>query len=279
MLAVRITIHYRIKLPNSKFTGYGVIDKNVYALENTFIRLARFYNGKWDPISHLDLEDYPGSSGNFSVEFHLPLGLKINSNLNLKQARFSENGAVYSFQAKKKKQLQFYIGDAFAFRLHKFGDKEVYSNLDNNDLSEGAMRYSLKKVIDFLHQNVGKYPHDRILIAQEKYNKRPFYGLTLIPDFLKPFPRQLEFEVKALNTYLYHYLYETLDLHPRKDYWLLGGLHTYLMMRYVEKHYPNQKLLELIMRQPIARFFLNKYKFKELKFNDTFKEFHEFILH
>ena len=67
-----------------------------------------------------------------------------------------------------------------------------------------------------LHQNVGEYPHDRILIAQEKYNKRPFYGLTLIPDFLKPFPRQLEFEVKALNTYLYHYLYETLDLHPRK---------------------------------------------------------------
>ena len=275
---LRITIHYRIKLPDSKFTGYGVIDKNVYALENTFIRLARFYNGNWDPISHLDLEDYPGSSGDFSVEFHLPSGLKINSNLNLKQARFSENGAVYSFQAKKKKQLQFYIGDAFAFRLHKFGDKEVYSNLDNNDLSEGAMRYSLKKVIDYLHQNVGKYPHDRILIAQEKYNKRPFYGLTLIPDFLKPFPRQLEFEVKALNTYLYHYLYETLDLHPRKDYWLLGGLHTYLMMRYVEKHYPNQKLLELIMRQPIARFFLNKYKFKELKFNDTFIEFHEFIL-
>ena len=72
------------------------------------------------------------------------------------------------------------------------------------------------KVVDYLHKNVGQYPHDRILLSQTKYEKRPFYGLTLVPDFLKPFPRQLEFEVKALNTYLYQYLYETLDLHPRE---------------------------------------------------------------
>ena len=67
-------------------------------------------------------------------------------------------------------------------------------------------------------------------------------------------------KVKALNTYLYQYLYETLDLHPREDFWILGGLHSYLMMQYVQEHYPNQKLLDLIMRQnSIARFFLKKY--------------------
>ena len=44
-----------------------------------------------------------GSSGDFSVEFHLPSGLKINSNLNLKQARFSENGAVIFFSGQKEK--------------------------------------------------------------------------------------------------------------------------------------------------------------------------------
>ena len=50
------------------------------------------------------------------------------------------------------------------------------------------------------------------------------------------------------------------------------------MMQYVQEYYPNQKLLDLIMRQPLARFFLKKYHFTDLKFNDTFIEFHEFIL-
>ena len=77
---------------------------------------------------------------------------------------------------------------------------------------------------------------------------------------------------------MYHYLYETFELHPRKDFWLLGGLHSYLMMRYVQEHYPDKKLFDFILRQPLAHFFLNKYHFTDLKFNDTFREFHEFIL-
>ena len=275
---LRIAINYRLKLPDSKFTGYGKLNEEAFVLENTFLRIARRNNSKWDLISHLDLEDHAGTAGNFAVEFHLPSALKINANLKIKRAKSDESGAVYTFQSKHQKQLQFYIGQDFGFTPFKFNEKEIVSNLDNNSLSEGALRYSLMKIVDYLQKNVGEYPHERILIAQEKYDKRPFYGLTLIPDLLKPFPRQLEFEVKALNTYLYHYLNETLDLHPREDFWLLGGLHTYLMMRYVEEHYPDQKLLDLIMRQPVARFFLNKYHFTDLKFNDTFREFHEFIL-
>lgn len=102
--------------------------------------------------------------------------------------------------------------------------------------------------------------------------------MTLVPSFLKPFPPQFEFEIKALNTYLYHYLNETLPLHPREDYWLIGGIHTYLMMRYVIEYYPDKKLLGLVLRQPIAKFLLKKYHFKDLSFEDTFIEYHGFVL-
>ena len=276
--SLRLVLKYRLKLPDSKFTGYGKVDDSTFMLENTFLRLARRSQGKWELISHLNLEDHPGTIGNYTVDFQLPAGLKIQTNLTTKAAQFNQDYSLYTFQGMQQKKLQFFVGSNFGFTPFKFGDKEIVSNLDNNDLSEGALRYSLMKVVDYLHKNVKQYPHDRILLSQTKYEKRPFYGLTLVPDFLKPFPRQLEFEVKALNTYLYQYLYETLDLHPRDDFWLLGGLHSYLMMQYVQEYYPNQKLLDLIMRQPLARFFLKKYHFTDLKFNDTFIEFHEFIL-
>ena len=275
---LRLVLKYRLKLPDSKFTGYGKVDDSTFILENSFLRLARRSQGEWELISHLNLEDHPGGKGNYTVDFQLPAGLKIQTNLHTKAAQFNQASTYYTFQAKQQGNLQFFVGSDFGFTPFNFGEKEIVSNLDNNDLSEGALRYSLMKVVDYLHKNVGQYPHERILLSQTKYEKRPFYGLTLVPDFLKPFPRQLEFEVKALNTYLYQYLYETLDLHPREDFWLLGGLHSYLMIQYVKEHYPNQKLLDLIMRQPIARFFLTKYHFTDLKFNDTFIEFHEFIL-
>ena len=275
---LRLVLKYRLMLPDSKFTGYGKVDDSTFILENTFLRLARRSQGEWELISHLNLEDHPGGTGNYTVDFQLPAGLKIQSNLRTKAAQFNQASTYYTFQAKQQKNLQFFVGSDFGFTPFKFGEKEIVSNLDNNDLSEGALRFSLMKVVDYLHKNVGQYPHDRILLSQTKYEKRPFYGLTLVPDFLKPFPRQLEFEVKALNTYLYQYLYETLNLHPREDFWLLGGLHSYLMMQYVQEHYPDQKLLDLIMRQPIARFFLRKYHFTDLKFNDTFVQFHEFTL-
>ena len=64
-----------------------------------------------------------------------------------------------------------------------------------------------------------------------------------------------------------------MNLHPREDYWLLGGIHTYLMMRYVIEYYPDKKLLGLVLRQPIAKFLLKKYHFKDLSFEDTFIEY------
>ena len=141
-------------------------------------------------------------------------------------------------------------------------------------MSYEESKASLSKINDFLNDVLGEYPHQTVLLSQEKYSKRPFYGLTLIPSILKPFPAQFEFELKALNTYLYDYLSEILPLHSRQDYWLFGGLQTYLMAQYVATYYPEKKLLESIMRQPIIRFFTAKYRFTYLNFADTFIECH-----
>ena len=44
------------------------------------------------------------------------------------------------------------------------------------------------------------------------------------------------------------------------------------------EYYPDKKLLGLVLRQPIAKFLLKKYHFKDLSFEDTFIEYHGFVL-
>ena len=54
-----IKINYSLKLPDAKFTGYGIIAKEQYFLENIFLTIAWQNQDGWEPISHLDLEDNP----------------------------------------------------------------------------------------------------------------------------------------------------------------------------------------------------------------------------
>ena len=75
-----------------------------------------------------------------------------------------------------------------------------------------------------------------------------------------PFTDQFEFEIKALSVYLNHYLTEQFLLNPRENFWLTGGLHSLLLMEYVEYYYPNQKLLGAISRQPLLKPFLKNYR-------------------
>jgi hypothetical protein len=275
---VKLEIAYTLQLPDAKFTGYGITDLETYFLENIFLSIAWQNPKEWAPISNLDLEDTPNSKGDYNIVFSLPNKLEIVSNLTPYKKESTKGELIYSFRNKDKKQLLFQIGAQNEYSSFSFDRKEISSNLKANDLSEAGSRYSLKKINTFLNNILGDLPHGHILLSQEKYEKRPFYGLTLVPAFLKPFPPQFEFEIKAINTYLYHYLNEILPLHPREDYWLIGGIHTYLMMRYVIEYYPNKKLLGLVLRQPIAKFLLKKYYFKDLSFEDTFIEYHGFVL-
>jgi len=237
---VKLKIDYTLQLPDAKFTGYGITDKEEYFLENLFLSVSWLSETGWAPFSHLDLEDIPNREGNYNIAFSLPERLTIMSNLSPYKTEKINDVLIYSFKDYHKKQLLFHIGAKNDYRHFSFDGKKVSANLRHNDLSEAGSRYSLKKINAFLNKTLGDFPHQNILLSQQKYEKRPFYGLTLIPSLLKPFPPQFEFEVKALNTYLYHYLNELLPLHPRDDYWLLGGLHTYLMMRYMLENYPDK---------------------------------------
>lgn len=275
---LELALNYRVQLPDGKFTGYGNLGNKNYFLENFFITVAYRKNGKWNPISHLDLEDVPTQAANYTIDFNLPQELQLIANIKPYKKTKNQTLATYSFGATNQKQLFFHIGEKLDYQTFQMETKEILTDLSEDDFSKARMHKSLRKIHTFITNELGEYPHQRILLSEKKYQKRPFYGLTLVPNLLKPFPTQFEFELKTLNTYLNHYLTENIALHPRDDFWLFGGIQTYLMMKYVQENYPNRALLELVMRQPLAKFFLSKYQFTQLTFEDTFIAFHEFML-
>ena len=273
-----LDLDYVIHLPDARFTGYGIVTKETYLLENFFVTLAERTAGEWIKQSHLDLEDSPMGASNIICTLIAPKELAVHSNLDAQDIIHANDNIIHRFSAKAKRKILFHIGKDIAYETFSLTNKKIKTNIDLDGLDKEKTKLSLTKIDDFLEKALGKYTHQNVLLSKEKYNKRPFYGLTLVPGFLKLFPAQFEFELKALNTYLYDYLSEVLPLESREDYWLFGGLQTYLMTQYVKENYADTKLLESFMRQPLIRFLTEKYRFTDLSFEDTFLEFHEYIL-
>ena len=46
-----------------------------------------------------------------------------------------------------------------------------------------------------------------------------------------------------LKTYINAYLKNTLKLDPRKDNWLFDGIQMDLMMKYINEHHPDRKMM------------------------------------
>lgn len=273
-----IDINYTVQLPDAKFTGYGIVEDNEYFLENFFISLGWHHNDAWKVMSQLDLEDSPHQSGELKIELILNKSFSVATNLNFSKETTQAEKKHYFFEGTHPNQLMFHIEKNTSYKAFLHGKNMVFSNLKAEGLGYQDQQKSLQKIIDFVAQTIGTTVDNNILFSQEKYDKRPFYGFTLIPSIFKPFSPLFEFEIKALNTYLYSYIAKNFSLHPREDYWLIGGLHSYLMMHFVNTYYPNEKLFGLILRQPLARFLLNKYQFTHLTFDQTFLLFHEFTL-
>ena len=274
---VNIDLSYVVKLPSSKFTGYGKIKRNQYFIENFFITLSKFVKNKQILNSNLDLEEVPINESKFSVNLKIDKSLNVFSSLNLKDFE-NENGEVtYAFESNKIKQVIFLIGDLNIKELD-FEEKLININIESKDFKLETQKNSIKNIFQFIESIDAIDQPTKILITDEKYSKRPFYGLSIMPTFLNSFSRSFEFEIKMLSVYLQFLIKENFNLDSRKDYWFESGLYYYLMLKFLKNEYPNKLVLDEILKQPILRFFLKGYQISKLKSDELFLHFHEFMV-
>ena len=237
-----ITLDYNVVLPDDTFTGYGIDENANFNLKYWYITPS-VYNGKWRYYSNKNLDDLFIPKADISFEIEIPKNYTYVSELNTTDLKQNDSTQTVSLNGKNRINTNLILNKFSDYKFVQTDKFTIVSNLNNEGLPPEELAMITDKITNFVSENLGDYPHERLLITKNDYKKDPLYGLNQLPNFIRPFPDSFQYELKLLKTALYNYLKNTLLTNPRKDYWLIEGLQTYFLMKYVETNYPDTKLL------------------------------------
>jgi len=264
-----ITLHfkYRIKIPDDRFTGFGSNDNQGISMRDWFIAMAPVINKKWVRHSNLNLDDNSHLQSDFEIQFTYPKQFHLYSNLAAQTPTSKRELLVQKFEGKQQTKAQFIISLEQSFKSYFLKDgTRIETDLYSEVLNEATHLERIENIHQFIKKNLPPYPHKKALILKRDYNKNPYYSLNNLPSFLHLFPDHFDFETQFLKVYLWNYLEEQLQIDKRKEHWILGGLQTYLIIKYIEENYGDEKFLGTLANLPLIK----HYAFSDLKFNDSF---------
>ncbi|MCX7549902.1 metalloprotease [Xanthomarina sp. F2636L] len=236
-----IHLNYIIQVPSDKFTRYGVSDDGDFNLRYWYITPA-VYNGEWEYFSNKNLDDMFVPVSDITLELQIPNTFHVTSELDQVDIQQKDSILTVKLEGKNRVNSKLFLNKTKQFNQVKTDYFTMVSNLDEEDLSMIDNLVVTDKISEFLTKNLGAYPHEKLLLTHIDYKKNPIYGLNLLPSFIRPFPDKFQYELKILKTALNNYLENILIINPRKDQWIIDGLQTYYLMKYVEENYPNMKL-------------------------------------
>ncbi len=239
-----INLSYALVLPDATFTDYGITKNKDFELKYWYITPA-VYDGEWHYYSNKNLDDLFIPKSDVKITIEHPINYRPTSELDLLSAVPNKDTKRQSTLYFGKDRTDTYLAlQKFPmFRSVQTDDLIVVSNINESGLPGPDKAILTDKITKFLIENLGEYPHKRLLVSRIDYGKNPLYGLNQLPDFLRPFPDQFQYELKLLKSALKKYINNILLLNPRKEHWLSEGLQIYYMIKYVEDYYPDMRLL------------------------------------
>lgn len=262
-----LNLNYTIQVPNDKFTRYGITNNGDYNLRYWYITPAIF-NGKWQYFSNKNLDDAFVPKANISITINYPNNFSLVSELDLiSTENISDNSTKTTIlKGENRINSKLLLNKENTYKTVATDYFAIESNLDEENLKPEEVKEVTNKIANFISKNLGDYPHNKILLTKIDYKKSPIYGLNLLPDFVRPFSDTFQYELKILKTTLYNYLENTLLINPRKDQWIIDGIQTYYLTKYVEEFYPDMKILGKLANVWGVRAF----HASDLKFNDQY---------
>ena len=261
--SIQLFFTYTIKLPSAKFTGYGHRDDGGYHLKDWYFSPAVF-DGEWHLYNNINLNDIYTDVTNTRINFTFPENLFLVSNYRKSSVSGFPNGQYTQLIGDNRKNCEIILNRDDRFINHVTDFVTVSTDIESNKYEEIAQGISILKIAQFLQENLGSYPHGNLLVSEFDYNRSPLYGINQLPSFIRPYEEQFQFEMKFLKTAIRSYLKESLYLNPRKERWVNDAIGYYLMIKYVEEFYPDQKLIGKLSRiWGVSSFHLAKMDFNE----------------
>jgi hypothetical protein len=262
--SVKINLEYKVKLPNDKFTRFGVTQENDYKLKYWYIAPA-MYDEKWHAYSNKNIRDHYAIPSNFTINFKYPKNYTITTDLDI-ISEINENGqSQIQLKGDQRMGVELYLFQYSIFEHIQTDKIEVITNLKNK-INPAMCAVIVDRIVHFLDERLGDYPFDKMVISESNYKNSPVYGLNQLPNFISPFPDGFEYDMEQLKTITRKYIENSLVLNPRNDHWLMGSLHIYLMMEYVNKYYPKMKIIGNLSNQWIVKWS----HASDLEFNDQY---------
>ncbi len=262
----QINSTYEIKIPDAKFTRYGVTKNKEYYLRYWFLTYAKRKDGEWKLYSNKDLDDIYLENTNYDVKLTSPLGYNIFSGLNVDLETSFGGKSVIGFSGQHRTEFQLILTKQETFKTYHTKHLTLVTDIIDEKLPEYKTALIVDRIAVFLNENLGAYPHQKIIVTNTEYRKNPAYGLNQLPSFIRPFPDEFQFDIALFKTFCGDYLKKTLLLDPRKERWILDGIQTYMMMKYVDTYYPNMRLSGNLANVWGVR----SYHFSEMDFNEQY---------
>jgi hypothetical protein len=266
--SITLQLNYTLKLPSDKFTRFGITSKKNVKLKEWFIIPAKLTDD-WVYYSNKDLDDLYFPNSNINLTITTPLTHNIISDFDFVSTKKTDSTQTSNFSGLNRinSETHFIINSNFSeLSTEKF---TYISNIPDDGVSLVIKAVIHDKIAFFLNDNLGNYPHKKILLSDASYKRNPVYGLNQLPNFIRPFPDGFQYEIKILKATISKYLKNTINTNPRQDYWLNDALESYLMIKYVEDNYPNMKILGSLSKI----WGLRSFELAKKEFNDQYYYF------
>lgn len=264
----KILFSYVVKIPNEKFTKYGFDDVGKIYLKDWFLTIPRYENKQFISQSNENLDDISNEISDYTIDFECPKNYRIFSDLNQNKIVENITSKKYILTAKGRQTVSLILEPITTTTLKSYKNEnvEVISNLEDKRLSEIEVALVIDKITKYVSKQLGNPKENKILVSTNDYNKNPFYGINQLPSFINPFPDEFIFEISFLKTYLNNLLKENIQINHRKDHWIEEGIQQYILMNYIDYHYPKFKMMGSLSKIKL----LKGYNILNTDFNDQF---------
>ncbi len=267
--SIKIIANYTVKIPKDKFTRYGV---NTYSYNLRYWYLVpAIFDTKWHTYNNLDLDDLFMDFTNYDVKIKVPKDYYLNSDLTISNT-LGEAQNSYHLIGKDRLDVELNITQFNDFKRFNSKPVSIITNLSSEKLNLVVKTQILSRELSFIESYLGKFPHEKLLINKIDYDKDPAYGFNQLPSFLTPFSDNFEWDIKMFKVIVQKYINNKFLFNQRDDAWLADGLQTYLMMKYVEKFYPEIKAIGNLSKIWGVR----SYNLAKIDFNDKYYFVYQF---
>ncbi|NPA46329.1 MAG: hypothetical protein GXO24_03850, partial [Chlorobi bacterium] len=241
-----LTIRYRIRLPARKFTGMGY-DKDGYDLMNVFLQPVPSYaTGRQARYHDILLFDRPVMPVRTRIRLYSPAEeWTWQANAEIRPA---DNGMT---EIAKDNNALHLAARRELFHVFKLENHTwILDPASYKSYSDTEKALALDRVYAYLKSR--NFPVARkIMITRLDLENFPVYDVNWLP-VIKPFPRDFRLSVQLL----YQTVRQSMAEWPgdfRRDYAFRTGWEQYLVMQFVETHYPYMRMTGMPVRWPVIR--------------------------